>query len=136
MGVIVLDAGVVIALLERHDVHHAAARQAVASARDQGDQLFLSAATYSEILVHPAGQGAAAIAAVDGIIDALPSTIVPIDRTIAAAAAGLRARHGGGLRLPDAMVLATAEVIAADRVITTDARLTRRGVEIELIGGH
>lgn len=136
MGVTILDAGVVIALLERRDVHHAAAREAVALARHRGDKLVMSAASYAEVLVHPAAEGSAAIAVVDGIIDALPSTIVPIDRGIAAAAAGLRARHGRSLRLPDAMVLATAEVLAADRVITTDTRLTRRGVDIELIGGH
>lgn len=136
MGVIVLDAGVIIALLERRDVHHQAARIAIAAARDRGDRLFLSAATYSEILVRPAGQGPLAVSEVDGIIDALPSTIVPIDRAIAASAAHLRAQHGRGLRLPDAMVLATAEVLGADRVVTTDAGLAGHGVDVQLIGGH
>ena len=36
MGVIVLDAGVVIALLERRDAHHPAAESAVLAARHDG----------------------------------------------------------------------------------------------------
>jgi predicted nucleic acid-binding protein len=130
---IVLDAGVVIALLERRDVHHQAAESAVMAARQRGDRFVLPASTYSEILVGPARRGPTAVAEVDGIVDALPTEVVSIDRTIAASAARLRALHGRALRLPDALVLATAEILEADRVMTTDADLERRGVEVELI---
>ncbi len=51
MGVTVLDAGVVIALLERRDVHRPAARSALADARDRGDRIILPASAYSEALV-------------------------------------------------------------------------------------
>jgi len=133
MGMIVLDAGVVIALLERRDAHHDAARSAVMAARKRGDSLMLPASTYSEILVGPSRQGAAAVAEVDGIVDALPAGIVPIDRTIAASAARLRAQHGRALRLPDALVLATADVLGAERVMTTDSDLEGRGIPVEPI---
>ena len=136
MGVIVLDAGVVIALLERRDGHHQAAQSAVAAARHQGDRFVLPASTYSEILVNPSRQGPAAVAHVDGIVDALPSAVVPIDRLIAASAARLRSLHGRALRLPDALVLATADVLGAERVMTTDNDLEGRGVDVELIRGQ
>ena len=68
------------------------------------------------------------------MVDAMPSTVVPIDRRIAAKAARLRARHGRALRLPDALVLATADVLRADRVLTTDAGLQARGVAVDLVG--
>jgi predicted nucleic acid-binding protein len=52
-----------------------------------------------------------------------------------ASAARLRAQHGRVLRLPDALVLATAAVLGADRVMTTDTDLEGRGVDVELIRG-
>jgi predicted nucleic acid-binding protein len=134
MGVIVLDAGVLIALLERRDANHDASGSAVMAARQRGDRFVLPASTYSEIMVGPSRLGPTAVAAVDGIVDALPMAVVSIDRTIAASAARLRALHGRGLRLPDALVLATAMVIEAERVMTTDSDLRGRGVDIELIG--
>jgi predicted nucleic acid-binding protein len=134
MGLIVLDAGVVIALLERRDVHHKASRSAVMAARVRGDHFVLPASTYSEIMVGPSRQGPSAVAEVDGIVDALPSAVVSIDRAIALSAARLRALHGRALRLPDALVLATAEVLEAERVMTTDSDLVGRGVGVELIG--
>jgi predicted nucleic acid-binding protein len=47
--------------------------------------------------------------------------IVGLDAEIATAAARLRARHRS-LRLPDALVIATASVRRADRLVTTDRR--------------
>lgn len=135
MGLIVLDAGVLIALLDRRDAHHEAALSAVMAARGREDRLVLPASTYSEILVNPSRKGPGAVIEVDGIVDALPCAIVPIDRTIAASAARIRAHHGRALRLPDALVLATADVLGAQRVMTADTDLEGRGVDIELIGG-
>lgn len=135
MGLIVLDAGVMIALLERRDAHHHPAVAAVETARAQGDRFALPASAYAEILVKPARRGQSEVAAVDGIVDTMPSAVVPIDRVIAASAARLRAHHGRALRLPDALVLATADILRADRVLTTDADLLGRGINVELLGG-
>lgn len=133
MGLIVLDSGVMIALMERTDTHHSFAVTAVEAARERGDRFALPASAYAEILVRPARRGPGEVSAVDGIVDAMPSAVVPIDRTIAAKAAQLRARHGRALRLPDALVLAAADVLRADRLLTTDAELQGRGVEVDLI---
>jgi predicted nucleic acid-binding protein len=53
------------------------------------------------------------------MIDQLPIGIVALDVAIATAAARLRARHRS-LRLPDALVIATAAEAAADLLVTTD----------------
>ncbi len=135
MGLIVLDAGVMIALLERRDSHHQSAVAAIEAARVQGHRFALPASAYAEILVQPARRGESEMTAVDGIVDSMPSAVVPIDRAIATSAARLRARHRRALRLPDALVLATAEVLGADRILTTDTDLQGRGVEVDLIGG-
>ena len=135
MGMTVVDAGVVIAVLNTDDAHHVAARAALERARRRGDRLVLPASAYSEILVAPSRAGTAQIATVDAVVDGLPMTIEPIDRRVGAAAASLRASAGRGLRLPDALVLATAEVLDAERVLTTDRAIYRHGSRVELVGG-
>jgi predicted nucleic acid-binding protein len=132
--VTVLDAGVVIALLERRDAHRPSARSALADARNRGDQLVLPASAYSEALVGAIRSGPEARAKVDQFLDELPATIAPVSRSIAAEAAQLRASHGRTLRLPDALVLATARVIGADRVVTTDTGIPDIGLRVDVIG--
>jgi len=51
-----------------------------------------------------------------------PIRLEPLGEEIAEAAARLRARHGDDLLLPDALVVATAVVTKADRLVTTDRR--------------
>ena len=134
MGLIVLDAGVVIAILDASDVHHAAAAEAVTSARERGDTLVLPASAYAECMVSPYRRGLEAVAVVDSFVDALPARIEPASRAIASAAAELRARHAGSLRLPDALVVATALVLGADRLLTTDAGWPALPVPAEVLG--
>lgn len=133
MGLTVLDAGVVIAILDASDVHHAAAAEAVTSARQRGDTLVLPASAYAECLVSPYRRGIEAVAVVDSFVDALPARVEPASRTIASAAAELRARHAGALRLPNALVIATALVVGADRVTTTDAGWPALPVPVEVV---
>jgi predicted nucleic acid-binding protein len=132
VGLTVLGAGVVIALLDATDAHHVAAIAAVTTARDRGDTIMLPASAYAECLVAPYRRGEDAVAVVDGFIDVLPAHVEPADRSIAAAAARLRAVHGPALRLPDALVIATSLVRGGDRILTTDARwpAVAAGVEI------
>ena len=75
LGVIVLDAGVVIALLERLSacmrITLAAEFAVLAAGHDGNRPPLFGASTYSEILVGPARQGAAAVAEV-GMDSATP----------------------------------------------------------------
>lgn len=134
MDLTVLDAGVLIAVLNADDLHHDRALQAVAIARDRGDRLVVPASAFAEILVAPLRHSAESGAAVDEFLDALPATVEPASRQIARQAAELRARHGSRLRLPDALVVATGIILEADRVVTTDARWPDLRIRVEVIG--
>ena len=133
MGVIVLDAGVIIGLLDADDAHHAGARRALAEARESGDDLVLPATAYAEVMVGALAAGDAAAATVDAFVDALPARIDPVNREIARSAGRLRAEHRTKLRLPDALVIATATVLKADRLLTTDGRWPRVPVPVTVV---
>ncbi|HET7686583.1 MAG TPA: PIN domain-containing protein [Candidatus Limnocylindria bacterium] len=133
MALTLLDAGVIIGILDDADAHHAAARAAVQSALARGDILAVPASAYAECLVAPARRGRQATQAVDAFLADLAADVEPITRQLAAKAAHLRARHGTRLRLPDALVLATALHLRADRVLTTDAGWPAVGVPVEVV---
>ena len=126
MALVVLDASVLIAFHESNDAHHDSARAAVAASA--GDDLILPATAYAEVLVWPLRRTPARGADVDETLDDLGVYVAPLTREIARAAAALRARRPS-LRLPDAAVIATGEVLDAARVLTADAswrRVSRR----------
>jgi predicted nucleic acid-binding protein len=132
MGTVVIDSGVMIAILDAADVHHAAASSAVVELGRSSD-LILPASAYSELMVHPQADGWDEVALTEAFIDALPARVEPIDRKIALAAAQLRARFGRALRLPDALVLGTAIALRADVVLTTDSRWPETGVVTRVV---
>ena len=108
MGLTHLDAGVIIALLVADDAHHDAARSALTNALDNTERLALAASALAKCLVGPARTGPKAVETVRTLNERLPASIVGLNSEIAAQAAGLRARHRS-LKLPDALVLATAD---------------------------
>ena len=70
---------------------------------------------------------------VRGLIERLPITIIALDSETAVAAARIRAQHLG-VRLPDALVIATAASGAAERLITTDRKWpTARTMKVKLV---
>lgn len=119
MGLTVLDAGVLIGFLDRNDAHHENAERALRASQDAGDHLVLAASAFAEVLVGPARRGDAAVATVRELVNRLPVEIAALDEEIALAAALLRARHRP-LKLPDALVIATAHYLDADHLVTTD----------------
>ena len=121
MGLIHLDAGVIIGYLDRNDVHHEAAREMLADALHAGDRLAMASSAFAECLVGPARRGDAEIQIVRELVDRVPISILPLDVRIATTAARLRATHPS-LRLPDALVIATAIEDHADALVTTDRK--------------
>lgn len=119
MGLTVLDAGVIIGFLDADDTHHAAAHAALGDALDRRDRLVLPASAFAEVMVGPSRRGPTAVAVVRELVARVPIDIEPLDEEIAVAAAGIRGRHRS-LKLPDALVIATAGHLMADHVITTD----------------
>jgi predicted nucleic acid-binding protein len=128
VALIVLDASVLIALLDPNDALHTAARTAVA--RHAGDDLKLPASAYAESLVGPARRGR--LAEAKQAIVALLLDIVPITGEVAEEAAELRARHPS-LRLPDALVVATGSVLGAAVVLTGGVRWRQLGQAITIL---
>ena len=133
MALTVLDASIVIAILDSEDVHHAAARAGLASRLDALDTFVLPVSAYAETLVGAFRSGEAAVATVESFIDALPARIEPATPVIGRSAARLRAKHGGRMPLPDAFVVATALELRAERVLTTDRRWPAVGVRVEVL---
>jgi PIN domain nuclease of toxin-antitoxin system len=117
VALVVLDASVIIAFLDSNDAHHGAAVAAVAAARD--DDIVLPASAYAEVLVGPYGRGSSAVRKVEEFITDLGMRIEPLTREMASRAARLRAK-GPRIGLPDALVLATGDVLGAGRVLTAD----------------
>lgn len=121
MGALILDASVLIGLLDTSDAHHTAAIDDVEAADLRGDDLLSPASAYSEALVSFARVGRVADAR--EAIAAMGIVVVPLTAAIGERAAQLRASHER-LRLPDAIVLATARVLGAE-LLTYDDRLAR-----------
>ncbi len=137
MGLTHLDAGVIIAFLDGADAHHDAARSALSDALDDAERLSIAASALAECLVGPARRNTKAVELLRTAIDRLPVSVVHLDEEIATQAAVLRARHRS-LKLPDALVIATAEHFSAERLITTDrqwptAKVMKLTVSIEQI---
>lgn len=121
MGPLILDANVLIGLLDASDAHHERAITDVEAADLAGRALILPASAYSEVLV--AFARAERTAEARHAIAAMGITVEPLDADTAARSAELRARHRR-LRLPDAMVLAAATPAGRD-LLTYDARLAK-----------
>jgi len=120
VGALILDASVLIGLLDSADAHHARAIEEVEAADRAGLALLVPATAYSEALVAFARAGRLRDAR--DAIAAMGIEIAPLDATIAEHAAELRARHGA-LRLPDAIVLASARRLDGE-LLSHDRRLT------------
>lgn len=130
MALTVLDASVLIALLDPDDAHHRHARDALDVHAD--DDLRAPAHTLAEALVHPARAGKEREAR--RLIAALEIAIDSVDETVAVAAAKLRAEHGPALRMPDALVLAYADTRKARSLLTTDQSWARWSRRVEVLG--
>lgn len=120
---IIVDASVIIALLDARDAHHASAVEVLGDLRGP---LGTSALTVAEVLVGPARAGR--LAAARSALATLEIAAVPIDADAAPRLAELRAQSA--LKLPDCCVLLAAETTAATALLTFDDRLRRVADEL------
>lgn len=133
MGRVVLDTSVVLALLDPDDALHHAAIHAVRHHDRRRAQFALPASVLAELLVGPARRGDEELQTRRRLVTAAFGPPVPLDEAVAVAAARLRARHRF-LRLPDALVLATADVVDAETVLASDKQWPRLDPRVELVG--
>lgn len=129
---VVLDSDAVVAFLDRSDALHTAADEAIRDLLAK-DRLLVSAVSYAEVLTG-ARLGHHDEQRVKAFFDDLVSEILIVDAEIADRAADLRGRRKS-LRMPDALILATAELHAeADVVVTGDRGATKvAGSSFEVI---
>jgi len=126
----VLDASSVIAFRDPADALHT---RAVASFRAHAsDDLVLPASVYAEVLVGPLRHGAPAVASLEQFVQDFAMQIAALSPDIARHAASLRAQTPS-LRLPDAFVLATADVLEAANVLTGDRTWARLSPRVRLL---
>ncbi len=121
MAALILDASVLIALLDTADVHHERSIEDVEAADQAGRKLLVPASAYSEALV--AFARADRVEEAREAVAAMGIVIAPLTMEIAERAAKARSEHER-LRLPDAMVLATARKLEAE-LLSYDDRLSR-----------
>jgi predicted nucleic acid-binding protein len=120
---VVLDSDAVIGFLDRDDALHDAADAAVRDVMGE-HRILVSAVTYAEVMTG-ARLGHHDEAAVGGFFVELISVILPVDVPVADRAAEFRARFRS-LRMPDALILASADVEASvDLIITGDQQIAK-----------
>lgn len=130
--VALLDSVAVAGFLDRDDAFHAAADARVRELAGR-DTLVVSVITYAELLTG-AGLGHHAQSAVRGFFEQLIDEIYSVDRAVAERAAQLRSQTPS-LKMPDALILATADLHGAELVVTGDDRWTgiNIGARVELL---
>jgi len=121
MGTVVLDASVLIGLVDPADTHHRAAVVTARELRAAGMRFLVPTTVLAEILVAPAGHGLPAVEERRRIVRTAFGPTRAIDEDVAVEAARLRARHRS-LRLPDALVIAVGRMDRAAAVLTADRR--------------
>jgi len=121
VGALILDASVLIGLLDRADAHHTRAVDAVEEADAADRRLVTPASAYSEALVAFARAGR--LTEARDAIAGMGITVAPLTASMAERAAELRAGHAR-LRLPDAIVLACAHQLQGE-LLTYDDSLNR-----------
>ena len=133
MALVVLDASVVIGFLDPEDTLHESCVRAFSAHHD--DDFRLPASAYAEILVAPHRAGADAVAAIEAFLTDLVIKVEPITKAVAGKAAALRAGYKN-LRLPDALVLAAADDLAADAVLTGDVSWAKISPRVTVVRGR
>jgi predicted nucleic acid-binding protein len=130
VALVVLDASVIIAFLDPDAALHDAAVEALTE--HQHDELLIPWSVYAEILVAPYRRGSEAVTEVEAFLADFAIRIEALTPAIARAAAQLRSASRS-LRLPDALVLATADELEADSVLTGDESWARINGRVTLI---
>ena len=117
MGAIILDSSVVIAFLNSSDKHHIAAKSAIEASNSS---FKISILTVSETLVKASGLSESRKKELLADLSTAFAPFYPFDLEVAVLAASVRAKSP--LRLPDAIVSATATINKAE-LWSCDARL-------------
>jgi predicted nucleic acid-binding protein len=133
--VVLLDSAAIAGFLDRDDVFHATADECVRALAGR-ERLITSVVSYAEVLTG-AQLGHHDATKVRGFFHDLVDDVYDVDRSVAERAAELRAGTPS-LRMPDALILATAHLRDADVVVTADHRWVGvlAGPRVELLSAR
>jgi predicted nucleic acid-binding protein len=129
MGLAVVDASVLIATIDTQDRHHEHATRELKAARQQ-HTLALPAVAFSEALVVPYRTSKSEGRSVEGGLRRL-GRVEPITDRIASRAAQIHAKRQ--IKLPDALILATAFELRAQEILTFDERWRSVDARVRLL---
>lgn len=133
MGTVALDTSVVVALFDPTDVHHVEVREDLRVRAVAHPDYLVSVVVLAESLVGAAKLGTGKLARARSSFAEAFGVAREVDEQVAEAAAVLRAQHSW-LRLPDALILATAQIEGADVVLTVDRRWSKVSGTVQLVG--
>lgn len=124
---IALDSNVFIAALAGSEPHSRQAQQLIRDVAAGKHKAIASSIIYGEVL----GLANREEADIERFFAAIPHLVtIPADDGICLAAAQLRRRGGGKLKLPDALHIATALMAGAEVFITNDKSLSRQAQKL------
>jgi predicted nucleic acid-binding protein len=130
VGLAILDASVLIATIDAGHSHHQHALSELES-RQQRQTLVLPAVAFSEALVFPYRVGSTQGRAVERGLRRL-GRVEAITESIASRAARVRAARP--IKLPDALILATALELSAEVILTFDRRWAAFDPRVRVLG--
>ncbi len=122
-----LDSSTLIAFHERQDPAHPLARHLLRRVEVESDPLggFYSVVSAAELLVRPIRAGTEQLGLMHVFLTSFPHlTALPMDLTVAVQAATIRAATG--LRLPDAIIVASGLLAGCEAIVTNDEQWHRR----------
>ena len=123
---VVVDTNVIIYFLQQAEPYHSLATQLFAACESGSLSVLVSALVELELLVGPfRDNDTDGVERIQLFLDHFPNlSVVPIDRTVAQAAARARAKYG--IATPDALVVGTALAAGCDAVIGNDKQWATR----------
>ncbi|GAA4221207.1 putative nucleic acid-binding protein [Streptosporangium album] len=130
MPTVMLDTNVIAGLLNPDDALHDHACNAVRRWEDKAASFTISVITWSELRVGAVRRGVAAEKMLGAFRAAVIDRIVEVDETTTESAALLRAADLT-IRVPDALIIATAREVGADALLTADRKFP--GIAPELV---
>jgi predicted nucleic acid-binding protein len=122
-----VDSSTLIAFHEGQEEAHPLARHLLHRIEVDGDPLggYYSVVSAAELLVRPIRAGAGEVGFMHAFLTSFPNlTVLPVDLTVAVQAATIRATTG--LRLPDAIVVASGLLAGCEAIVTNDEQWHRR----------
>lgn len=125
-----LDTNVIVGLLDPDDALHGRARDAVHRWEDKAASFAISVITWGELRVGAVRKGVAAERMLGAFRAAVIDRIVGVNEATAESAALLRAADLT-IRVPDALIIATAREVKADALLTADRKFP--GIAPDLI---